>query len=467
MKISKAIISTIVIAMFAISIFAALPAMANTGLLSAGQLNVLGSSTVFPISTVVQPLFQTYTGTLAAPFVHTTVTLNDLGSGAGINALEGLPSGTAVTADIAASSKDGLAGGIFGATYPLANSHVNDPEEFMIGQDSVAIIVPATNTWLSQASASQISDLFRSQGNSAPLVGGSNLPFYATWGDWATGTGYGINNLPSGVATQTIGRIGRELSSGTWDGFNTFFMKPFGHEMSYQGTGTFIGQTTSGSGGSQAVSNWLPANYVGKTANQDVLSAMQLSQNAYAIGFIGLGFIQNDVGTTHPDGVLPLNMYNPTTSTYVTPTIAHVKDGTYVSNSATPAVIVRGLWYFMDGIPSATSADAVKSLWISYVKSDDTFLSQNGYITINRADMAGKVSGNPSTTVGTQTIPDGVVDFNDLVYFASAWIAYYGPQHTLNPYADITGPNGHPDGVIDFNDLVAFANNWIAYYATH
>ena len=80
--------------------------------------------------------------------------------------------------------------------------------------------------------------------------------------------------------------------------------------------------------------------------------------------------------------------------------------------------------------------------------------------------MAGAPSGNPNTSVGTQTVPDGVVDFNDLVYFASAWIAFYGPTHALNPYADITGPNGHPDGIIDFNDLVAFANGWIAYYAT-
>ncbi len=439
---SKAIISIFVIAMFAVSIFAAVPVHAQTTLLAPGQLQVLGSSTVFPISFLVKPMFQTYTGTLTAPFVSTSVTLNDLGSGAGITALQ------TGTADIAASSKDGAAGGIFAATYPKAGTTLNDPEEFMIGQDSIAIIVPATNTWLTQASASQVADLFRVTANHG------STPLYTTWGDWANAQVPAVT-LPAGVASQNIVHIGREFSAGTFDGFNTFFLKPFGFDMAYSAaSGTTAGVWTTG-------------DYQPKTANQDVLAAVS-SGSPYSIGFIGVGFVQNDLGASHPDGIIPLKLYNPTTGTYIVPSIAHVKDGSYVNNPpapAIPSVIVRGLWYFMDGIPAATNAEAAKSLWISYVKSDDSFLSNNGYITINRADMAGKASGNPSTTVGTQTIPDGVVDFNDLVYFASSWIAYYGPTHQLNPYADITGPNGHPDGVIDFNDLVSFANSWIAYYS--
>ncbi len=172
---------------------------------------------------------------------------------------------------------------------------------------------------------------------------------------------------------------------------------------------------------------------------------MKQSTNQYAIGFIGLGFVQNDIGANHPDGVIPLNMFNPTTSTNVTPTIAHVIDGTYVSNSAAPAVIVRQLWYFMDGIPAANSPSAIKSLWISYVKSRRHHTSlANGYISMNIADMAGATSGNPNTSVGTQTVPDGKVDFNDLVYFASAWIAYNSPAKTLNPYADMIRPKRSP-----------------------
>ncbi len=438
---SKALICTIVIAIIATSVFSALPAQATTTLIANGQLQVLGSSTVYPISSLAKPDFQAYTATLSSPFTATSVTLNELGSGAGLNALK------AGTADIAASSKSGASAGLFATTYP--NGVINDPQEFMIGQDSIAIIVPSSNTWISQSSASGVADLFRTTANNDV-----NHPLYETWGDWA-GAQVPPVTLPAGVASQEIVHIGREFSSGTFDGFNTFFLKPFGYDMSYSASSG----TTTGV--------WTTHDYQPKASNQDVMTAMQQSANQYAIGFVGLGFVQNDLGTSHPDGIIPLKLYNPTTGTYISPSIANVKNGSYVSNSATPAVIVRGLWYFMDGVPSASNPEAVKSLWISYVKSNDEYLSNEGYITINRADMAGAGSGNPNTSIGTQTVPDGVVDFNDLVYFASSWIAYYGSSHTINPYGDITGPSGHPDGVIDFNDLVAFANNWIAYYQTH
>jgi ABC-type phosphate transport system substrate-binding protein len=322
------------------------------------------------------------------------------------------------------------------------NTVVNDPEEFAIGQDSIAIIVPSTNTWLSQASASKIADLFRTTGN------GNNVPLYATWGDWAAAQSPPVT-LPSGVGTQAIVHIGREFSSGTFDGFNTFFLKPFGYDMTYSASSG----TTAGA--------WTTSDYQPKTANQDVLTAMTQSTNQYAIGFIGLGFVQNDLGTSHPDGIIPLKLLNPTTSTYIVPSIANVKNGSYVNNAATPTVIVRWLWYFMDGVPASTSASAVKSLWISYVKAHPTFLSDNGYILMNNDDMAGASARNPNTSVGSQHAPDGKVDFNDLVDFASYWIAYYGSSHQLNPYDDMNA-----DGKIDFNDLVAFANNWIVYYQT-
>jgi hypothetical protein len=79
---------------------------------------------------------------------------------------------------------------------------------------------------------------------------------------------------------------------------------------------------------------------------------------------------------------------------------------------------------------------------------------------MNRIDFAGAPSGNNGAT-GTKTIPDGKVDFADVVYFADAWIAYYSSDNLLNPYADISGPNGLPDGKIDFHDVVTFADHWI------
>jgi ABC-type phosphate transport system substrate-binding protein len=435
-KISKAIISMTVLALMAFAAFAAVPAHATTALLNPGTLDVEGSSTVYPISVAAQPGFEAYTATLSSPFQATNVILNNQGSGGGIQAWE------IGSIDMAASSKTGAAGGIFGATYPVTlatgTSVVSNPQEFAIGQDSVAIIVPASDTWLTQASASEIDALFTVTTN------GGTQQVYATWGDWATA--YGIT-LPAGVSGQQILHIGREFSSGTFDGFNTFFLKPFGNDMTYSAsTGTTAGL-------------WTTPDYVQETSNQAVLAAITNPSNAYAIGFIGLGFVQNDLGTgTHPDGINAINLYNPTSSTYVVPTIANVLNGSYVSNEPSgPVVIVRWLWYFMDGIPSATSSAAVKSLWISYVKSDPTFLTDNGYILMNRADMAGASASNPNTSVGTQTVPDGKVDYNDITYFVSAYILYNGPQHLLNPYADFNA-----DGKVDYSDITAFVSDYIA-----
>ena len=60
----------------------------------------------------------------------------------------------------------------------------------------------------------------------------------------------------------------------------------------------------------------------------------------------------------------------------------------------------------------------------------------------------------------TQSYPSGVVNFNDITYFVTAYIAYYN-QHTYNPYADLNA-----DGSINFNDITAFVSTYISYYAT-
>jgi hypothetical protein len=52
---------------------------------------------------------------------------------------------------------------------------------------------------------------------------------------------------------------------------------------------------------------------------------------------------------------------------------------------------------------------------------------------------------------------DGVIDFNDLIGFANAWIAYNSNQ----PWSHVADLNN--DGKVDFNDLILFANAWIVY----
>jgi ABC-type phosphate transport system substrate-binding protein len=311
---------------------------------------------------------------------------------------------------MAASSKSGSDGGIYAASYPEPSTVVNDPEAFAIGQDSVALMVPSTNTWISQITCQQIDQIYTG--------------VYTNW-----------QQIPglTGAPNQAITVIGRETSSGTFDGFNNFFLTQWGHSASN-----------------------LVAGYIGETTNQQVLADIQGGSNPYAIAFIGLGFVDQA-----PTGVKPLNLYNPTTGLYTVPTIAHVKDGTYVASGGTftsPKVIYRWLWYFMDGIPTAGTANAVKSVWVSYVKSNNNFVSDNGYILMNRADMAGATANNPSTTVGTQTVPDGKVNYNDVTYFVSAYILYNGAQNKLNPYADFNA-----DSQVSYSDVTAFVSAYIAY----
>ncbi|MCL2643386.1 MAG: hypothetical protein FWD52_07770 [Candidatus Bathyarchaeota archaeon] len=444
MKISKSVMCVVMSVLFVVSLLSVVPVQALTPLIKEGELYVYGSSTVYPISAQAVVPFQEYVSTLPSPFSSVKVFLNEEGSGAGFNALRA----SSPTTDIAASSRSGgSTAGFYGESYPVSGSAIVNPQEFLIGYDSVAIIVPVSNTWLSQASASEVADLFRSTGN------GNGVAFYRTWGDWANANGI---TLPPTVAAQEIGRIGREVSSGTFDGFNTFFLSPFGYPMAYSASTGTTGQ------------NWLPNNYVALTSNQEVMTQMNQPANAFSIGFIGLGFVQGN-----PVGIKALNLYNPTTGAYIAPTVANVKNSVYVNNPPTgnPAVIIRPLYYFMDGIPAANSPEAVKSLWISFIKAHDEYLTKEGFITMNRVDFAGprtgagnSHSGNPNSSVGTQTVPDGVVDIFDLVYFTNAWIAYNSNAKQLNPYVDISGSAGLPDGKIDFYDLVAFTNGWIAYY---
>ena len=401
----------------AISLLATIPAQATlVGGAGTHDLQVSGSSTVWPISDEAAPRFITYVSTLGAPYNSiTSVTHDSIGSGNGRNNWE------AGTIDLAASSKPGSDSNIFGASYPLAGTVVNDPQEFALGRDSIAFIVPSTNTWISQISCASIDKIYTG--------------VYTNW-----------NQVPEATSPpdQTIKVIGRETTSGTFDGFLNFFLVQWGHSATNLVTG-----------------------YVGETTNQQVKTDISGGSYPYAIAFIGLGLVDQV-----PTGIKVLNLFNPTTGTYIVPTIAHVNDGTYVASGGTfttPKVVTRWLWYFMDGIPVSGSQDAIKSLWISFVKNDTKFITDNGYILMNRADMSSAPpanAGNPSTTVGTQQIPDRLVDYWDITYFITAYILYNGGSSHINPYADIAqapgGSNTGPDGVIDYWDVTAFITLYIA-----
>lgn len=397
MKTLKIVVSTLVLAMMIISVFAVLPSEA---LITPNTLSVSGSSTVYPISDDAEEDFE-------AAHSGMNIVPTSVGSGAGIAAWQ------AGTVDMAASSEMpisevGASNDVFSSSYPYKG--ISDPQAFALGRDGVAFIVPSTNTWISEIDTETVVKIYTGE--------------YTNW-----------QQVPglSGAPDQTIQVVGRITTSGTFDGFKSFFLKAYGLS-----TGDLVGT------------------YIPITTNAQLLSDMQSGTYPYGIAFIGLGFVENN-----PPNVTPLDLWNPTISSYVEPKIANVNAGTYVSDGpsfSAPKVVARWLWYFMDGLPTAGTADQLKSTWISFVKTDDSYISDNGYIPMNRADMAGTEADNPHATIGTQTLPDTIVNYSDITYFVSAYIQYNGASNKVNPYADFDA-----DGQVAYSDITGFVAAYIAY----
>ena len=184
----------------------------------------------------------------------------------------------------------------------------------------------------------------------------------------------------------------------------------------------------------------------------------------------GIGF---PTGTANP----------PIWSVAVAPTEANVMYACSGINTATATgqyLAWRYLWEVTpSAIPSSGSLLAT-GVWIAYMRADGTtnaggvstapntgtsnFVADQNCIPLNPDDMSGghviDSNLNPYTPLSgqTQTIPDGKVNFNDLVYFVNAYIDYY-KYHIYNPLADLNA-----DGRINFNDLTLFMQNYVQYY---
>ncbi len=366
---------------------AALPA--NNLVNGPNELQVEGSSTVYPISVSAETAFEAFTGK--------TVTLASIGSGPGLNNLRD------GAADVAASSK------VPEATY-FSAAGLEDMRIFAIGRDGVAIIVPASNTWLTSASTALIADIFR-----GVAVTPGSAPYYQYW-DQVPGL--------TGAPHTEIHRYTRNMDDGTHDGFNSFFMSPAGYP-----TGTTAG-----------VSNWLPA-HTEEATNQQMITAV--ASDPDAIGYLGMGFLPS----------------NPTLKGViingVTPIEQHVIDGTYKNDAG--SIISRWLWYATSGIPDKASEGVLKAQWISFVKMHPEYITENGYIGILRSDFVGGASTPDTVNPVHSSLPDGKVNFADIVYFVDAYIAYNGGSHPVNPYADFDA-----NAVIDFSDIVKFVDGYIA-----
>jgi phosphate transport system substrate-binding protein len=219
-----------------------------------------------------------------------------------------------------------------------------------------------------------------------------------------------------GAAHQLIKRAIRVLDSGTHDCFLTFFLTPFGRTNAN-----------------------LAPNCEQFENNIDIYNLLSSEAGKWYIAYIGLGFV-------HLGHIWPLWLYNSALAKYVQPTKAHVLDGSYPP--------FRWLWYLTNGMP----VDVEVELWITYIKNNTSYIDNEGYITMWRADFtSANPSGDPTAPIHPN-LPDNKVDYNDVIYFADAYIAFY-KSGTVDPYADI-----NVNHAIEYGDILAFVDDYNAYW---
>jgi ABC-type phosphate transport system substrate-binding protein len=335
-----------------------------------------------------------YTSWIKANYgITETLTIGDGGSGQGWSDL------IAGLTDMGASSR--LPKNTEFAAIPTVKMYA-------IGIDSVAIIVHNSTgnmpgNYVTQLTGQQVSDIF------CGLIT-----------DW-----HQLNSsIPVGTAVHVAVRIS---TSGTADCFNNFFLVPFG-------------RTTANITGSANV----------LTENIDIYNLLSSPAGQWYIAYIGLGFV-------HLGNIQPLNIDLHGTGTYVTPTKAHVLDGSYAP--------FRWLWYMTNGTPT----DQATEQWIAFVKSNTTeqvlgtersphdYIDDQGYIDMWRADFTGSTPASFDPSNQTY-LPDNKVDYKDVLYFIKGYISYT-KTGIVDPYLDFNA-----DHVIDYKDQAAFALDYIAFW---
>jgi ABC-type phosphate transport system substrate-binding protein len=403
--IQKTLIAAVIVAVMA---FSAAPNQAHA-LLTPGTLSISGSSTVYPVAVDASATFPSWYHTITGK----TITLNIQAGGSGV----AIPNMVANAYDMGEMSRP-----------PTDAEWESMPnlQQWAIGIDSVAIVVnPYLSQWIQNLTVTQAADLFETFQNSS-----GRYPYYTYWSDF--------NPSAPDVLIQ---RAVRDPTSGTFDCFYNYFLKPAG----------FPQTETNASAEAQL------ASYTYCQNNIDVLNTINSTGGQYYIGFISLGYL-------HYGGLSAINIWNPATGTYVVPSIATVEDGTYKP--------WRWLWEVTSGPITANMSDPnfVEGLWISYLRLPNgyapgvSFLAHEDYIPINPADMAGGQVINSTlqpethlTATQTQTIPAlGQVNEADILYFRQAYLQYYA-NNIYNPYADFNA-----DGVINYTDIVAFCQAYIA-----
>jgi ABC-type phosphate transport system substrate-binding protein len=407
---------TAVFAILMIASMSSLLVSKSYATITPGTLKLDGSSTVYPIAADAAANFSNWLADPAHGWNISGETVNlpfpPPGSGTGLNEL------VAGTIDVADASK-----------FPSAGNAAGLPtmKLFPVAVDSISIIVHSAggNTpgnLITQLTDQNVSDIF---------VGAIT--------DW-----HAFN--PAIPINTTINVAVRVSTSGTADGFSNFFLKPF-H------------RTTAN----------ITASALVETDNQDIINLMTNPVNTWFIAYVGLGFTDvapppnvQTVGVSFKGGP------------YVAPLKANVKNGTYAPYR----------YLFMDAPGTLNQTDAVQRAWIAYVRSPiwsawpnpnptgnvsaTTWVDKEGYIRLPWADLTNSTNvpsvilggGSDACPAGQQNYPDQLVNYDDVVFFAKAYISALNGG-VVNPLCDFNA-----DGKLTLTDVFGFAQSYIAANAS-
>jgi ABC-type phosphate transport system substrate-binding protein len=405
------------------------------GIITPGELQIHGSSTVYPITTTNAQA--DFIGTWQTDI--TNFVTSQFGSGDGYEQV----SLTVGTADIGAHSREPKSGTSAGK---WEDPGCADIRLWCIGLDSIAIILNPDNP-IAQAistgdlpglTGQQVTDIYCLEDDEGSpgtyMTLDADQSGTVTWAE--VGTALGLPGDPR-FTSDTVQVVRRPLNSGTHDCFNKFFCDAYGKDTIEDG--------------------YIDPNSLEIHANSVLLDwfAGEGSTNPeYGIGYIGLGFVGDPGGPYVP----PLDVEG--TGAYVIPTKLGALDGTYPP--------LRYLYYSTIGVPAKTitvgppTANVPgknEAQFISYIMaSGDPFVSitphnyvlDEGYINKWRADFVGRACADTLAPIHP-SLPDNLVTFDDIVYFVSQIWADWDACTGINPYGDFDA-----DSDIDFDDIVSF-----------
>ena len=273
-----------------------------------GDIKIEGSSTVFPISEAVAEEFNAK---------HPNVRISIAGQGSGI-AFSGLLAGTADIGNASRKIKTSEADALTAAGI--------DVHEIKLGDDGITIVVPTSNTWMTDISVDELKQLW--------LVG-------STVDSW--------DDIRSTWPAQPIRLFGPGAESGTLE----FFRE------------AVLGKDSTGA------YNAIRNDYT--PSEDDNVLVTGVAGNTYSMGFFGFAYYLENTASLKAVPVI-----NKGSTTPVTPSLTTISNGTY-------APLARPLYMYVN-VEAYQEKEAVRE-FVDFFLSEDgrVMVSEVGYSPLTDA----------------------------------------------------------------------------------